>query len=114
MSEGCSLSEDAPGGASKGPRRPQADSVRPNASARALSIAARRMGRSERLTNHSSGAIHTTDRLRQARGGAPPAEILPRVCYFLPSFFNHFVASRRTFAGAVPPWLTRLFTEFST
>src|SRR5882724_8033623 len=113
MSAGCSVIDDAPGGGSNGPRRPQADSVRPRTSARPAKMAARRTGRSERLTRTLlAPARHTTDRLRQARGDGARQIITSRVLLFGQPFqplLGLALHVRRCSAAVADPAADRIF-----
>src|SRR5437764_1923223 len=70
-------------------------------------------GRNGSLCTPSTRDTYNRSSTASERQPRLPAQILGKD-YFLLSFFNHFVASRRTLAGAVPPWLVRLSTERST
>ena len=61
--------------------------------------------------DHRRGEVSPPTRPHQYRPAFHVCRIQPRV---LARDLSHLVASRRTFLGAVPPKLVRLFTELST
>src|SRR6266540_3456889 len=106
----------APGGGSSPPLRPQP--ARPSAATSAPIAAIRARRRSDEELN--SVLLNRRHHSRSDASGDSVAKLphsgAEQGVYQRPfaKALSHLFACRRTFFGAVPPWLARLFTESST